>query len=134
GLDGLIEAVTEDHADVDLPRAQPRQARGGGGHPPNDHFLEGPRLAPAASARLEAVIVALPSLDVPVGAGANGMEGGLLFTDRLEVFLRDDVLVADELREVRGDLPDPVLEVPHHRQLVRRVYAVEVVVEERRRA
>jgi hypothetical protein len=132
GLDRLVEVVAEDDPDVDLAGAEPGQARGGVGHPPNDHFLERRRLAPVPHDRLEAVIVALPSLDVAVGAGANGMEGGLLFTDRLEVFLRDDVLVADELREVRGHLPDAVLEVQHHRQLVRRLDALEVVAEERR--
>src|SRR5206468_9893398 len=134
GFDRLIEVVAEDDPDVDLAGAEPGQARGGVGHPPNDHFLEGRRLAPVPRDRLEAVIVALPSLDMPVGAGPNGMEGGLLFTDRLEVFLRDDVLVADELREVRRDLPEPILEMQHHRQLVRRLDPLEVVAEERRRA
>src|SRR5206468_12350884 len=51
-----------------------------------------------------------------------------------QVLLRDDILIADELGEVRGDLPDPVLEVQHHRELVGRLDAVEVVPEEGRRA
>jgi len=48
----------------------------------------------------------------------DGMERRLVLSDRLEVLPRRDVLVADELREVRGHFPHPVLEVHHDRVLV----------------
>src|SRR5262249_56988915 len=91
-------------------------------------------LSPVIGDRPEAMEVALAALDVPEGAGADGMKGRLLLADRLQVFLGDDVLVADELGEVRRDLPHSILEVPHYRELVGCLDAIEVQAEEGRRA
>ena len=62
------------------------------------------------------------------------MERGLVLAHRLDILLRGDVLVADELGEVRRHLPDLVLEVHHDRVLVRRLDALQVHAEERRRS
>src|SRR5262245_55184152 len=78
--------------------------------------------------------VSLAALDVSVGASADRMQGRLLFTDRLQIFLWDDVLVADELGEVRFDLPDAILEVHDHCELVGCFDTIEIQAEEGRRA
>ena len=110
------------------------QPRGRIGDPPDDQLSVDRRPAPVVPHRLEPVIVALLALDVPVGAGADRMERRLVLADRLDVLLRGDVLVADELGEVRGDFPDAVLEVHHDRVLVGRLDPLEVGAEERRRS
>ena len=116
------------------PARSPDRRVAGIGDATDDHLLEGRRLAPVVGHRLEPMVVALPALDVAVGAGADRVERRLLLAHRLQILLRDDVLVADELGEVRGDLPDPVLEVHDYGELVRRLDPVEVRAEERRRA
>jgi hypothetical protein len=84
--------------------------------------------------RFEAMVVALLTLDVPERAGPDRMERGFVLADRFDVLLRGDVLVADELREVRRHLPDAILEVHHHRVLVGRLDPVELLAEETARS
>jgi hypothetical protein len=84
--------------------------------------------------RLETVVVALLALHVAVGPGADRVRGRLLLAHALEVLLRDDVLIADVLREERRHDPLPRLEVHHDRELVGRLDALEVVAEEVGRA
>ena len=95
-----------------------------------DELLEAGGLSPVIGDRFEPMIVALLPLDVPVGPGADRMQGRLLLADRLQVFLRGDVLVSHELGEVRGDLPHAVLEVHDHRELVGSLDPFELVAKE----
>jgi hypothetical protein len=77
------------------------------------------------------VEVTLAALDVVIGSGADRVERRLLLAGGLQIFLRDDVLVADELGKQRGHFPDAVLEVHDDRELVGRLDAVELHAEER---
>jgi hypothetical protein len=99
-----------------------------------EQLLEHGSLPPVARHGLEAVIVALLAFDVAKGAGADGMDRRLLLADRLHVFLRDDVLVADVLGEQRRHHPLRALEAHHHRGLVGRLDLVEVVARRNRRS
>ena len=96
----------------------------------DEQLLERGSLPPVARHGLEAMIVALLALDVAIGAGADGMDRRLLLADRLHVFLRDDVLVADVLGEERRHHPLRALEAHHHRGLVGRLDLVEVIAKE----
>src|SRR5262252_7185895 len=131
GLSRLIQVVAEDLADVDLARAQAREARRGLRNAADDEFLEGGRLPPVIRYRLEPVVVALLALDVAKRTRTDRVERGLVLADRLDVLLRGGVLVADELGEVRRHLPRAVLEVHDDRELVGRLDPVELAAEER---
>ena len=134
GLLRLVEIVPEHLPDVDLTRAQTGQPRRGVGNPAHHQLLERRRLPPVLGHRLEAVVVALPALDVAVGSGADRVQGRLLLAHRLHVLLRRDVLVADELRDLGRHLPQAILEVQHDRVLVGDLDTVEVDAEEGRGA
>jgi hypothetical protein len=129
----LVQVVAEHVADVDLTRSEPGQARRRIRDSPDDELLEGRRLAPVVGDRLEAMVVALLALHVAERPGADRVQRGFVLSHRLDVLLRGDVLVADELGEVRGHFPDPILEVHHHRVLIRGLDAIEMGAKERRR-